>query len=189
MCLKCNRSFSTPQQAKVHFKEIHVIDRNDRKFNCHLCSKSFAIKRYLSNHLRATHGLSQTLLKHNYMPNISNDQHQWFQALFKKWNWKWISKTVRSNASSATARSPAWSMHDLTTKKFTWLKDLIENLLVHYVTKLSLSGGTWQITCVKRMASPKPWWKVAKNHFLSRLRRFWTWTVQLGRWICYVSKM
>ena len=68
MCLKCNRSFCNPNQAKVHFKEIHMVDKNDRKFNCHLCSKSFAIKRYLSNHLRAIHGLSQTLLKHNYMP-------------------------------------------------------------------------------------------------------------------------
>ena len=69
MCLKCQRTFSTPGQAKVHFKEIHMIDRNDRKFNCHLCSKSFAIKRYLSNHIRAIHGLSQTLLKNQYMPH------------------------------------------------------------------------------------------------------------------------
>ena len=69
MCLKCNRSFTSAAQAKIHFKEIHCTDRNDKKFACAICHKSFAVKRYLNNHMRAQHGLTQSLMKRNYVPN------------------------------------------------------------------------------------------------------------------------
>ena len=69
LCLKCNRSFTSAAQAKIHFKEIHCTDRNDKKFACAICHKSFAVKRYLNNHMRAQHGLTQSLMKRNYVPN------------------------------------------------------------------------------------------------------------------------
>ena len=69
MCLKCNRKFTSAAQAKIHFKEIHCTDRNDKKFACAICHKSFAVKRYLNNHMRAQHGLTQSLMKRNYVPN------------------------------------------------------------------------------------------------------------------------
>ena len=72
MCLKCHKSFSTPNQAKVHFKEIHATDKTDKKFPCAICHKSFAIKRYLNNHMRSQHGLSQSLMKRNYIPGNGN---------------------------------------------------------------------------------------------------------------------
>ena len=68
MCLKCNRKYSSVQQAKSHFREIHLTDPNDKKFTCALCHKSFAVKRYLANHMRSLHGLSQSLIKRNYVP-------------------------------------------------------------------------------------------------------------------------
>ena len=140
MCLKCQRTFSTPGQAKVHFKEIHMIDRNDRKFNCHLCSKSFAIKRYLSNHIRAIHGLSQTLLKNQYMP------HQWNTVQDPFWRWsgpvqtvqfKWSGpygpvQSVQSNQSIQTVRSKWsgpkgpkwWNLANLSRRFWTWAVQL-----------------------------------------------------------------
>ena len=66
MCLKCNRSFTSAAQAKIHYKEIHCTDRNDKKFACAICHKSFAVKRYLNNHMRAQHGLTQFLMKRMY---------------------------------------------------------------------------------------------------------------------------
>ena len=69
ICLKCQRTFSTVGQAKVHYKEIHTIDPNDKRWMCHVCRKCFAIKRYLNNHMRAMHGLTQSIMKNNYVPS------------------------------------------------------------------------------------------------------------------------
>jgi len=69
MCLRCNKSFSSPAQAKIHFKEVHATDKNDRKFPCAICHKSFAVKRYLNNHIRSQHGLTPKLLQQNYVPS------------------------------------------------------------------------------------------------------------------------
>ena len=69
MCLRCNKSFSSPAQAKIHFKEVHATDKNDRRFPCAICHKSFAVKRYLNNHIRSQHGLTSKLLHQSYVPN------------------------------------------------------------------------------------------------------------------------
>ena len=69
-CLRCNKSFSTPAQAKKHFREVHATDPNDRKFSCPICQKTFAVKRYLNNHIRGQHDLKPKLLQQSYVPNI-----------------------------------------------------------------------------------------------------------------------
>ena len=69
MCLRCNKSYSTPAKAKIHFKEVHATDKNDRKFPCPICQKSFAVQRYLTNHIRQKHGLTSKMLQQNYVPN------------------------------------------------------------------------------------------------------------------------
>ncbi len=68
MCLKCNKPFSSSNQARVHYREIHMTDKSDKKFPCPLCNKQFAVKRYMSNHVRTIHGLTQSLMKRNYVP-------------------------------------------------------------------------------------------------------------------------
>ena len=69
MCLRCNKSYSTPAKAKIHFKEVHAIDKNDRQFPCPICQKPFAVQRYLTNHIRQKHGLTTKMLKQNYVPS------------------------------------------------------------------------------------------------------------------------
>ena len=69
LCLKCHKKFSNPAQARVHYREIHCIDRSQKNWTCPICQKSFAIKRYMANHMRITHGLSQKMYKNAYVPN------------------------------------------------------------------------------------------------------------------------
>ena len=69
MCLKCQKKFRTVAQARLHYREVHMTDATDRRFQCQLCPKAFAVKRYLNNHVRSIHGLSQSLIKRNYIPN------------------------------------------------------------------------------------------------------------------------
>lgn len=69
MCLKCNQTFTNPQVAKTHYKEVHATDPHDRQFLCHVCNKSFAVKRYLQNHMNSRHGLKQTMINANYIPD------------------------------------------------------------------------------------------------------------------------
>ena len=46
-----------------------MTDATDKQFQCQLCPKAFAVQRYLTNHIRGVHGLSQTLMKRSYIPN------------------------------------------------------------------------------------------------------------------------
>jgi len=69
LCLKCHKKFSNPAQARVHYREIHCTDRSQKNWTCPICQKSFAIRRYMANHMRITHGLSQKMYKNAYVPN------------------------------------------------------------------------------------------------------------------------
>ena len=59
-CLKCHRTLSSMINARSHYKEIHMTERSDRKFACPLCDKTFAVRRYMADHMRKTHGVTQT---------------------------------------------------------------------------------------------------------------------------------
>ena len=62
-CLKCHRTLSSLNIARNHYKEIHMTEKTDRKFACPLCEKGFAVRRYMADHLRTQHGVTQTMIK------------------------------------------------------------------------------------------------------------------------------
>ena len=68
LCLRCNKKFRSPTHAKIHYKEIHCVDRSQKSFICPVCQKGFPIKRYMANHMRIMHGLSQKMIQNTYIP-------------------------------------------------------------------------------------------------------------------------
>ena len=54
-CLECNKTYSSIQTAKIHRKNVHMSNHNDRKFICKLCNKDFAVKDYMKKHVKKVH--------------------------------------------------------------------------------------------------------------------------------------
>lgn len=73
MCLKCNKSFSCKLAARTHYKEQHQLDRNQKKHICSICQNAFEVKRYLVNHMKRIHGVSQKMFKNSYVPVLNTD--------------------------------------------------------------------------------------------------------------------
>ena len=69
LCLKCHKKFSTASQARIHYKEVHQVDKSQKNIFCPICRKGFSVKRYMANHMRSQHGVSQNMYKNHYIPN------------------------------------------------------------------------------------------------------------------------
>ena len=68
MCLKCHKKFTNTSIAKTHFKEMHQVDRTQKNYFCPICQKGFAVQRYMANHMKIQHGVSQKMYKNTYVP-------------------------------------------------------------------------------------------------------------------------
>ena len=69
LCLKCHKKFNTASQARIHYKEVHQVDKSQKNIFCPICRKGFSVKRYMANHMRSQHGVSQNMYKNHYIPN------------------------------------------------------------------------------------------------------------------------
>ena len=56
-CFDCNKTFLRMDSAKKHYKEMHIADKNDKKFICKFCNKEFEVQYSLKQHVRDIHGL------------------------------------------------------------------------------------------------------------------------------------
>ena len=67
-CLTCGRILSKMNSARRHFRIMHATDKEDRKFQCDFCPKTFTVECYKNDHMRASHGISQTMMKNRVIP-------------------------------------------------------------------------------------------------------------------------
>merc|ERR1719412_715322 len=68
ICLRCRKTCSSMQTASIHFKEIHLVDKSNKKFKCIYCPYSTAIKRYYNDHLFRQHKVRAGWLKKQVVP-------------------------------------------------------------------------------------------------------------------------
>jgi len=61
-CLVCAIEFTNRWNARTHYKNKHSGIKQ-QPASCHICSKSFKSRRNRNEHLRAVHGISQTMLR------------------------------------------------------------------------------------------------------------------------------
>ena len=59
-CLDCEKSYSSIDTARRHYKFLHMTDKNDN-----VCKKGFAIKDYLNRHVKSVHFSPQMTSKLN----------------------------------------------------------------------------------------------------------------------------
>ena len=64
-CLNCDKTYSSMETARSHYKFLHMTDKNDVPFFCNVCKKGFAIKDYLNRHMKNVHFLPQMTSKPN----------------------------------------------------------------------------------------------------------------------------
>ena len=66
-CLKCFQTFSNMSNGERHYKSKHL---GLVKVQCKICQRTFKNIYSHNEHLRQTHGLSQTMLKKAVVPSI-----------------------------------------------------------------------------------------------------------------------
>ena len=71
-CLNCDKTYSSMETARSHYKFLHMTDKNDVPFFCNVCKKGFAIKDYLNRHMKI-HLSPQMTTK----PNQSSERLRW----------------------------------------------------------------------------------------------------------------
>ena len=72
-CLDCDKTYSSIETARSHYKFLHMTDKNDVPFFCNVCKKGFAIKDYLNRHMKNVHFLPQMTSK----PNQRSERLRW----------------------------------------------------------------------------------------------------------------
>ena len=61
-CEHCKKSFKKKNEEYFgHIQQKHIIKR---PFSCHLCPSAFALRRYLCDHVRRSHGVRLARLEH-----------------------------------------------------------------------------------------------------------------------------
>ena len=61
-CLDCDKTYSSIDTARRHYKFLHMTDKNDVPFFCDECKKGFAIQGYLNRHMKKIH-MSKKIFK------------------------------------------------------------------------------------------------------------------------------
>lgn len=67
-CLACCKDYSSPGNANRHYREVHHADK-EKSFFCQVCNAGFPTKRYCDNHMWTKHGISQKMLKQQFVPD------------------------------------------------------------------------------------------------------------------------
>ena len=58
-CLDCDKTYSSIDTARRHYKFLHMTDKNDRKFICKVCKKGFALEGNMKRHHKNVHMTDQ----------------------------------------------------------------------------------------------------------------------------------
>ena len=61
-CLNCDKTYSSMETARSHYKFLHMTDKNDVPFFCNVCKKGFAIREHLNRHMKKMH-MSEKIFK------------------------------------------------------------------------------------------------------------------------------
>ena len=62
------------RSARRHFTLVHATDSEDRKFQCDVCHKTFAVESYKDDHMRHIHKISKSMMKSRVMPKEYENQ-------------------------------------------------------------------------------------------------------------------
>ena len=57
--------------ARVHYRNLHLTDKNARIFICNVCNKGFAVKDYMKKHMRVVH---LSISKKSDDPSVENPE-------------------------------------------------------------------------------------------------------------------
>ena len=73
-CGLCFKAFSRKQEAKRHYKDIHLTKaKGGKNFSCKLpgCDKKFGNARYMKEHMRTKHGISAKMIPSTSKPKTT----------------------------------------------------------------------------------------------------------------------
>ena len=64
-CGICFKSFGSKPAGTTHYQDVHMTDKSQRNFKCRApnCNKTFAVERYMKDHMKRRHGISAKMLK------------------------------------------------------------------------------------------------------------------------------
>ena len=66
-CLDCNKTFSSKETARTHYKKLHL----NKRFTCAVCNKDFTSENCLKKHMEGAHMLPKMVM------NESNEKIEW----------------------------------------------------------------------------------------------------------------
>lgn len=68
-CLSCCKDYSNPGNANRHYREVHQAADNLKTYFCQVCNAGYSMKRYCDSHMLTKHGISQKMLKQQFVPD------------------------------------------------------------------------------------------------------------------------
>ena len=162
-CLLCGKSFSAFTSAKRHYQLVHL---EERLVECHVCKKFYKGDVGLRQHLRANHGIYQSMMKDMQFPQQQNfwtknedcfpfytDLEGLCCVIVAKHDCTEIAERTLSSACSILVllQNHHRRRYDLESPSLVWLEEsvcCVENLSVHLrtqkgITSLSTSKSVW----------------------------------------------